>query len=1382
MANSVVQYLRGLDLSGVKFQPQKQCDGGDTLEYIPQQFTLYPSIDILSDMCRLQWLKLKNAGLTDDYLPSQLKRLTKLESLSLARNNLTNLNGLQNWPTVLPSLRMLNCRKNKLTNHECIPANLFECPNLQVVDFSCNNLNELPKGIEKATGLLVLNVSQNSIKSVPPELFVQCTDLMLLDLSDNQLESLPAQLRRCSSLQQLILSRNPLRLAQLRAVTALKQLEVLHLSSTERRLDNIPNELDRLERLFELDLSCNSLPKVPEPVLSLRALRKLNLAHNALNDMSNVTGDWPKLEYLNLSHNCLSHLPTGLIRLSNLRKLYVNNNCLTFGGIPSGIGKLQDLEIFDASFNKLENIPESLCRCGRLKRLLLNSNCLLTLPDAIHFLRETLEVFEVDNNPHLHFPPKPDQLKKGAGLAYYNIDFSLDTQWRLVCGKPPSTNEPVHHARDSAARLRRLRRRRGEGTDKDSKCVLEGMQRIAMEKDKLLLQRELEAEEESKKIAAKRWQDQLTKPQLDYSGIFDEDTGAIEGLEAWELDQFYPKRVDDEVLHGHLFNGDCYIFLETKLNQNYVLDWAIYYWIGSKASMDKQTCAAIHAVNLRNLLGAEGRTKREEEGNETHEFLALFGGTLIVLDGARGETGFLHVEDDMVIVKLYRLFGTEKRLKIVSMPLSPYSLDPKFVYLLDANSQLFVWVGKKSRSLIQTKGRLLAEKISIRERRNEASIHIEAESRESNMFWAIITGIWLPPPIPNLIAIAEKNDDNNVDAKPIRQQSNPSAVSAFGFNLAKELPASVKVPTNQPKDFIPIDWELPKPILYDVQMGRGYLELPQIELGLGQLSKRLLDPKHVYILDSGGELFLWIGAKSSKCLRSAGQLLAEQLKGLIPRGRFGGADLRIMADKQNSAKVCPNYDWLTECIDPLPQFCIQGAEPQVFKSQFCDWEEPLAVDFTRTAESVAKRGTDLNAILEKDKLNTDLRALLLPREVPITREEAEQMMNEWNDELVEPPQDSVVGPSSALNQFVMLDSKWVPVDPDWFGQFFNQDSYILIARYFDYDEDEYSDDYPDELEPNRTKTVVYFWQGREASDLNWLTFEFSVRKDMETRLSHNPTDDSRPLKVEFKRVRQQQEEPVLLAHFQRQFIIHQGHYRTRFDPTRTDRVQMYYLRANGNIISTRCVEVIPSAMQLNSCFIYFVKVPVKFFNFTEKSKSDAPAVARIYTWIGNKASNDDKELAECLVKRIFSWMSPEFVIIYEGSEPELFWHAIGGRKKYDTSAEFLEYCRLFRLSNEQGYFCASEKCSDFCQDDLADDDVMLLDTGAQIYLWWGRKTSDVEQKLSFQAAKLYQNQLARMQPGRPRQLKLTVKHAEPHLFRRCFHGWGPFREPKDWSG
>lgn len=86
-----------------------------------------------------------------------------------------------------------------------------------------------------------------------------------------------------------------------------------------------------------------------------------------------------------------------------------------------------------------------------------------------------------------------------------------------------------------------------------------------------------------------------------------------------------------------------------------------------------------------------------------------------------------------------------------------------------------------------------------------------------------------------------------------------------------------------------------------------------------------------------------------------------------------------------------------------------------------------------------------------------------------------------------------------------------------------------------------------------------------------------------------------------------------------------------------------------------------------------------------------------------------------------------------------------------------------RCSNEKGYFAVTEKCSDFCQDDLADDDIMLLDNGhevslwafhaprlvgpqegvpeppslsLQVYMWVGTQTSQVEIKLSLKACQV----------------------------------------------
>ena len=56
---------------------------------------------------------------------------------------------------------------------------------------------------------------------------------------------------------------------------------------------------------------------------------------------------------------------------------------------------------------------------------------------------------------------------------------------------------------------------------------------------------------------------------------------------------------------------------------------------------------------------------------------------------------------------------------------------------------------------------------------------------------------------------------------------------------------------------------------------------------------------------------------------------------------------------------------------------------------------------------------------------------------------------------------------------------------------------------------------------------------------------------------------------------------------------------------------------------------------------------------------------------------------------------------------------MGGKKPYDTSSTATA-ARLFRCSNEKGFFAVTEKCADFCQDDLPDEDIMILDSGEEV--------------------------------------------------------------------
>jgi len=106
------------------------------------------------------------------------------------------------------------------------------------------------------------------------------------------------------------------------------------------------------------------------------------------------------------------------------------------------------------------------------------------------------------------------------------------------------------------------------------------------------------------------------------------------------------------------------------------------YWIGKCSSLDKKACAAIHAVNLRNLLGAECRTCREEQDDESEDFLDLFiDNGVSYIAGGRTTSGFYTVDDPVHNTRLYRITG-QTTLSMDACPLTTHSLDHRYVLLL----------------------------------------------------------------------------------------------------------------------------------------------------------------------------------------------------------------------------------------------------------------------------------------------------------------------------------------------------------------------------------------------------------------------------------------------------------------------------------------------------------------------------------------------------------------------------------------------------------------------------------------------------------------------------------------------------------------------------
>lgn len=1240
MANTgLLPFVRGVDFTCNDFSDDK-----------------FP--DAIRYMTGLQWLRLDKTNLSD--IPEELGKLMKLENLSLKKNGLEKLFGEL---TELKCLRSLNVRHNKVKSSG-IPAELFRLEELTTLDLSHNRLKEVPEGLEKAKSLLVLNLSYNKIESIPPTLFVQLTDLLFLDLSHNMLETLPPQTRRLANLQTLILNDNPLGVFQLRQLPSLQSLETLHMRNTQRTLANLPSSLDTLSNLCDVDLSKNALTKVPDALYSLLSLKRLNLSDNEITEISAAMDNWQKLESLNMSRNNLTILPPSMCKLQNLRRLHVDDNKLDFEGIPSGIGKLGSLEVFSAANNLLEMIPEGLCRCGSLKKLNLSCNKLITLPDAIHLLSD-LESLQLHGNPDLVMPPKPVERPRGAGLQYYNIDFSLQAQLQLAGAATNEPTTPSSVKSDPIARKMRLRRGRTEPEQRDSALILRGMQEQAntQHNDEKLDQKNSE-------LKPKRWDESLEKPPLDYSEFFDEDTGQTPGMQVWEIENFIPALVD-EVAHGKFFEGDCYIVLKTSVEEQGQLSWDIHFWIGSKATLDKAACAAMHAVNLRNLLGAR-RTQRHEQSDETAEFLALFPTPPVYIQGSHTPSGFFTVDDPHYVTRLYRVHGSGNSIHLEPVPVQADSLDPRYVFVLDTGLIIYLWYGKKSKNTLKSKARLFAEKINKEERKNKAELITEPPGKEPRSFW-----------------------------------------ETLGYE--GDMPYV-------PQEHVAEDYSWSPARLYRVELGMGYLELPQPEAT--PLARGVLATRNVYILDAHIDVFVWFGKKSSRLVRAAAVKLAQEL-----------------------------FNMVTRQPHALVTRLQEGTETQVFKTYFLGWEEVIAVDFTRTAESVARTGADLASWAKQQETKADLSALFTPRQPTMGTAEAKTLADEWNEDL------------EAMEAFVLEGRHFVRLPDNELGVFYSHDCYVFLCRYVlpaePEDENDGANLEAEDSESEAATWVVYFWQGRLAPNMGWLTFTFGLERKFKQLCK----------RLDVVRTHQQQESLKFMAHFHRRFIIKDGKRNQKLESGRQP-VELYELRSNGSTLCTRLIQVKADASQLNSAFCYILNVPLE--------GSDDTSSAIVYAWIGNNSDADSARLIEQIAEEKFNnpWVSLQ--VLTEGNEPDnFFWVGLGGRKPYDTSADYLNYTRLFRCSNEKGYFTVSEKCADFCQDDLADDDIMILDNGEQVFLWLGAKCSEVEIKLAYKSAQVYIQHMNTVQPNKPRKLFLTLKNKESRRFTKCFHGWGEHKRPPE---
>uniref|UniRef100_A0A8C6UW07 Scinderin n=1 Tax=Neogobius melanostomus TaxID=47308 RepID=A0A8C6UW07_9GOBI len=315
----------------------------------------------------------------------------------------------------------------------------------------------------------------------------------------------------------------------------------------------------------------------------------------------------------------------------------------------------------------------------------------------------------------------------------------------------------------------------------------------------------------------------------------------------------------------------------------------------------------------------------------------------------------------------------------------------------------------------------------------------------------------------------------------------------------------------------------------------------------------------------------------------------------------------------------------------------------------------------------------------------------------------------------------------------------VPVDEKSYGQFYGGDSYIILYTY-------------------GRRQIIYTWQGASSS-LDELTASAFLTVELDRSLGGNAVQVLQSDNQMHVRVCQGKEPPHLLSLFKSKplIIYKNGTSRLGGSAPHPDK-QLFQVRRNLASI-TRIAEVDARAASLNSNDAFLLKLPG----------------GRSYLWMGKGASKDEESGAEYMSRELRSTPTR----IAEGSEPGeekrhagIFYSTNFYRRNIFQNRDHVPPPRLFGCSNKTGRFIVEEVPGEFTQDDLAEDDVMLLDSWDQVFIWIGKDANEVERTESIKSA----HQYIKTDPsGRDKDTPVVVMKQghEPPTFTGWFLAWDP---------
>ncbi|AQL06534.1 Villin-2 [Zea mays] len=401
---------------------------------------------------------------------------------------------------------------------------------------------------------------------------------------------------------------------------------------------------------------------------------------------------------------------------------------------------------------------------------------------------------------------------------------------------------------------------------------------------------------------------------------------------------------------------------------------------------------------------------------------------------------------------------------------------------------------------------------------------------------------------------------------------------------------------------------------------------------------------------------------------------------------------------------------------------IQGFENHTFKSKFESWPVSNTAGSASTEEGRGK----VTALLKQK--GVDVKGIS-KTSVPAV-----------NDEIPPPLLDG----GGKLEVWCINDSVKIALPKEELGKFYSGDCYVVLYTYHSVDKKE--------------EFYLTYWIGKN-----------SVQEDQESAFQiANTTWNSLKGRPVLGRIYQGKEPPQFVALFQPMVILKGG----------TSSGYKKYVEEKGLKDETYCSDGV-ALIQISGTAVHSNKtiqvdaVPASLSStdcFVLQSKNS------IFVWNGTSSSVEQQQWASKVAEFLKTGVAVKHC--KEGTESSIFWSSLGGKQSYTSRNVVpdvvLREPHLYTFSLRNGKLEVTE-IFNFSQDDLLTEDMMILDTHSEVFVWMGQCVETKEKQKAFDIGQKYVQNAVAFEGISPDVPLYKVNEGNEPCFFRTFFSWDSTR-------